>query len=155
MWYLFEYENWSYSIRDLIAKTVYCEWGKLYKWNGNVFTLTAFFTKIDKQHNISISRTCFLARQFSRNAGNVRLVPSQDSRGGRRHHLQPHMALDWTKCELCAHPEIADAVVTAISHWSQMQDLCMDLSLVAFSEFYFYFKSVLTGMKRFTKKVCP
>jgi len=41
--------------------------------------------------------------------------------------------------------------VTAIPHWFQVQDLCMDLSFVAFSEFYF--KSVLTGMKRFIKNL--
>lgn len=49
MWYLFEYENRSYNTRGLIAKIIYCEWGKLYKWNGNLFGLTAFSTKIDKQ----------------------------------------------------------------------------------------------------------
>lgn len=48
-------------------------------------------------------------------------------------------------------PKIADAV-TAISHWSQMQDLCLDLSLVAFFKFYFYLKSVLTGMNPLKKK---
>lgn len=59
MQYLFEYENWSYDIRELIAKTIYREWGKLWKWNGNLFALTAFFAKIDKQQNISVSWTCF------------------------------------------------------------------------------------------------
>lgn len=49
MWYLFEYENWSCYTRGLVAKIIYCEWGKLYKWNGNLFALSAFFAKIDKQ----------------------------------------------------------------------------------------------------------
>lgn len=52
-------------------------------------------------------------------------------------------------------PKFADVAVTAIFHWSQVQDLCLDLSLVAFSEFYFYLKSVLTGMNSFTKKSLP